>query len=290
MRLLILGGDGMLGHQLLRSLAPRHDARATLRREVGAYAQYGLFTKESAYGGVDALRQETVLQVLADFRPEAVVNAIGIVKQRGLAHEAIPSLEVNALFPHRLALACRTAGARLVHMSTDCVFSGRKGSYTEADPSDATDLYGRTKYLGEVAEPHCLTLRTSIIGLELAHKASLVEWFLSQRGPVRGFRRAVYCGLTTREMARVIEKILVDHPGLSGVIHVASAPITKYDLLKQLARRTGRDVRIDADDTFACDRSLRADAFEAATGYRAPSWDEMLVELAEEIRAREGGR
>ena len=287
MKILILGGDGMLGHQLLQSWEDRHDVKVTLRRPLAAYAGYGLFSDANSVTGVDATDNAKVRAVVARFLPEAVVNCVGIVKQRSEAKAAIPSIEINSLLPHRLLEVCQEHGARLVHMSTDCVFSGRTGGYRETDIPDPVDLYGRSKLLGEVAEAPGLTVRTSIIGLELSRFSGLVEWFLSQRGMIRGFRRAIYTGFTTRELARVIEHALVDHPRLHGVWQVASAPINKHDLLVGLAARLGRtDVEIVPDDTFACDRSLRQDAFEAETGYRPPSWDAMLDELAEQIRER----
>ena len=181
MRLLILGGDGMLGHQLLKSLAPRHEVRVTLRQDMEAYAAYQLFDNANSYTGIDVRSLERLAEVLADFRPEAVINAVGIVKQRPTAKESIPSLEINSLLPHRLAVLCKAIGARLIHLSTDCIFSGKKGNYQESDPSDAEDLYGKTKFLGETQENHCLTLRTSIIGRELSRNKSLLEWFLAQR-------------------------------------------------------------------------------------------------------------
>ena len=289
MRILILGGDGMLGHRLLMHLQDRHETKVTLRRELAAYERYGLFTLENSYWSVEAKDTERLLEVMGDFRPEAVVNAVGIVKQRGAAKEAIPSLEINALLPHRLALLCRAAGARLVHLSTDCVFSGRKGNYTEDDIPDAEDLYGRTKLLGEVTDAGCITLRTSIIGLELSRRTGLIEWFLAQRGEIRGFTKAIYTGLTTAEMSRVIERVLVEHPHLSGVWQVASEPINKYDLLVRFSEVLGRDdVHIVPDDTVSIDRSLLPVAFERATGYSAPGWNEMLKELGAEVRQRQG--
>ena len=289
MRILILGGDGMLGHRLLMHLQDRHETKVTLRRELAAYERYGLFTLENSYWGVEAKDTERLLEVVADFRPEAVVNAVGIVKQRGAAKEAIPSLEINALLPHRLALLCRAAGVRLFHLSTDCVFSGRKGNYTEGDVADAEDLYGRTKLLGEVTDAGCITLRTSIIGLELSRRTGLIEWFLAQRGEIRGFTKAIYTGLTTAEMSHVIERVLVEHPHLSGVWQVASEPINKYDLLVRFSEVLARDdVRIVPDDTVRIDRSLLPVAFEKATGYSAPGWNEMLKELGAEVRQRQG--
>lgn len=291
MRILILGGNGMLGHQLFEDFDERHDVRVTLRQPLEAYKDVDLFTAENAYPGVDAGTGDQLREVIRDFRPEAVINCVGIVKQRKEAKEYIPSLEINALLPHRLAILVKDIGARLVHISTDCVFSGRKGNYAEDDASDAEDLYGRSKFLGEVHERHAITLRTSIIGLESDHKRSLIEWFLAQRGKIKGYRRAVYSGLTTEEMARVVERVLVDHPELYGLWHVASAPIRKYELLRTLADKLGRtDLEIEPDDSVVCDRSLNATRFSETTEYTAPSWDAMLNELTQQIRSREGTR
>ena len=290
MRVLILGGDGMLGHRLLAHLQKNHETKVTLHRDLAAYEPYGLFTRDNSYAGVEAQDADRMLEVVADFRPEAVVNTVGIVKQRGAAKEAIPSLEINALLPHRLALLCKAVGVRLVHVSTDCVFSGRKkGGYTEEDVPDPLDLYGRTKLLGEVSEPGCITLRTSIIGLELSRRTGLIEWFLSQSGEIRGFTKAIYTGLTTAEMSRVIERVLVEHQALSGVWQVASEPINKHDLLVRFSEVLGRDdVSIVPDNSVRIDRSLSAVAFEKATGYHAPGWNEMLEELGAEVRQRQG--
>jgi len=281
MRILILGGDGMLGHQLLQSLGARHEVKVTLRQALPNYVRYRLFDQNNAFDEFDAGHSERLWSILADYRPQVVINAIGIVKQRDTAKELIPSLEINSLLPHKLALIGRATGARLVHISTDCVFSGRHGGYTEQDIADAEDIYGRTKYLGEVHDDNAITLRTSIIGLELKGKKSLIEWFLDQKGKVPGFRKAIYSGLTTQELARVIERLIVQFPELSGLWHVASEPISKYDLLKKYNSQLGRkDVELIPDDEFECDRSLSARAFESKTGYRAPAWDEMLTELA----------
>jgi len=287
MRILILGGDGMLGHQLLLSLRSTHDVCVTLHKQLADYEHIGLYSDQNAYAGIDVLFQDRLLEVMADYRPDVVINGVGLVKQRKESEVRLPSLEVNALFPHRLAVLCKVANARLIHLSTDCVFSGNKGGYVEEDISDATDLYGRTKFLGEVNHSHCLTLRTSIIGLELARKSSLIEWFLAQEGEVCGYRRAIYSGLTTLEMARVIDYILCNHPSLSGVWHVASKPITKYDILrKMIALLDIKNVELLPDDSFVADRSLNADRFQRETGYSPPAWDSMLKELARQIQER----
>lgn len=291
MRILILGGAGMLGHQLLLSLKDRHAVRVTLHHEIADVPAPDLFSAGNAYPGIDVRSDENVSRILNDFRPEAVINAVGIIKQRDDAKAAIPSIEINALLPHRLGLHCKKIGARLVQPSTDCVFSGERGRYDENDFADARDLYGRTKYLGELNESHCITLRTSIIGLELSHKQSLIEWFLAQKGSIKGYRNAIYSGFTTLEIARIIEKILTEHQDLSGVFHVASEPIDKYTLLTRLAAKLKRsDLSIEPDDSFFCDRSLNGTRFTAATGYRAPDWETLLDELACQIIARQRAR
>lgn len=285
MNILILGGDGMLGHQLLRTLTDRHDVIVTLRRPLPDYREYGLFSPTNAVAGLDVRDWPRLSGVIRSHAPQTVVNCVGIVKQRQDAKAAIPSLEVNSLLPHRLAELCAELGAQLIHLSTDCVFSGRQGAYRETDEPDPLDLYGRSKLLGEVTYAPGLTLRTSIIGLELSRKTGLVEWFLAQRGTIKGFRRAIYTGLTTIEMSRLIERLATEQRALHGVWHVASQPINKYDLLVAFARKLGRtDVAIVADDEFVCDRSLRAERFDAATGYQPPTWDAMLTELAAEAR------
>lgn len=282
MRILILGGDGMLGHQLLKSLAPRHNVKVTLRQDLNAYRQYGLFSTANSCAGIDVRSLERITEVVADFRPEAIINAVGIVKQRPTAKESIPSLEINSLLPHRLSVISKASGARLVHLSTDCVFSGKKGNYLEQDSSDAEDLYGKSKFLGEVHDSHCITLRTSIIGYELARKKSLLEWFLAQNGTVKGFTNAIYTGFTTQEMSRIIEMLLLEHPKAHGVYHVSSAPINKYELLLLFREKLGKQIEILPDDTFRCDRSLDSTRFRREFGYTPPTWELMITELAGE--------
>ena len=291
MRLLILGGSGMLGHQLLKHFQNRYDVRVTLRQSMDAYNKHHLFNTKNSYFDIDVRRDADLLSVFSDYKPHVVMNAVGMVKQREQGKEAMASLEINALLPHRLISFCKALKMRLIHISTDCVFSGRKGQYVENDCSDAEDIYGRTKYLGEVNTPFSITLRTSLIGLELSRQGSLIEWFMNQQGKIKGFQRAIYTGLTTCEMSRVIEKIIFHHPVLSGIWHVASHSINKYNLLTLLAKLLDRqDIDIEIDDQFFCDRSLKAYAFNQETGYEAPSWDMMLSELVDQINERNGKR
>ncbi|MGC4099094.1 MAG: SDR family oxidoreductase [Nitrospira sp.] len=287
MRILILGGDGMLGHQLLRHLRGRHDVRVTLKLNREVYEACRLLEPETAFYGVDLKQTDSLLQVLAEFRPEAVVNAVGIVKQRSEAKAVAPSLEINSLLPHRLALLCRTIEARLIHFSTDCVFSGRKGHYRETDQPDAEDIYGRTKLLGEVVEPHCVTLRTSMIGPELSRKHGLLEWFLAQRGQtVKGFTKAIFSGFPTSELVRIVELVLTDVPTIHGLYHVAARPISKYDLLTLVQDRLRFPVTIERDEIFECNRSLDASRFNKDTGYSPPAWETMIDGMAHHMTER----
>lgn len=285
MRILILGGDGMLGHRLLRYLEPRHDVRVTVRQSLSAYTGHGLFRHTNTFPGVDVRDVEYLMGAIVDFEPEAIVNCVGIVKQREEAKASLPSIQINALLPHRLALIAQATRCRLVHLSTDCVFSGRKGRYTEDDVADAEDLYGRSKLLGEVVGPSCITLRTSIIGPELSRKTGLLEWFLSQRGrKVLGYRRAMFSGFTTLEMSRIIEKLLVEYPQASGLYHVSSEPISKYDLLVKVNAALNLGTTIEPQDELVCDRSLDSTRFRRDFSYRPPTWDAMIAELAEDMR------
>jgi len=283
MRILILGGDGMLGHQLFKQLKNNHDVRVTLRQDLAAYKKFKLFSTENTFPGIDVRSLRKLAEVLADFHPDAVVNAVGIVKQLTEASESIPSIEINALFPHRLALLCKEISARMIHLSTDCVFSGKKGNYKESDTSDPDDLYGQTKFLGEVTEKHCLTLRTSMIGQELSRKKNLLEWFLAQNETVQGYRKVVFSGFTTLELSRVIENMILNYPDASGIYHVSSDPISKFDLLSLIKEGLKLPIEIIPDESFACDRSLDSSKFRQEFNYNPPIWEEMVDELCQGI-------
>ena len=283
MRLLILGGSGMLGHQLWRSLHAQHDIWVTLRRPAADFAPYHLFDEAKSIQVNDITDDTALGQALAQAKPDAVINCVGLIKQRDEASDEALAVRVNAEFPHRLAKRCGETGARLIHFSTDCVFAGTRGNYTEDDPADATDLYGQSKHRGEVTGPQCVTLRTSVIGHELGTNLALLDWFISQRSQtINGFKKAIYSGFTTLEMARIIERILTRHPRLSGLWHVASEPISKFDLLQLCREKLGWEGIIEPNDEFVCDRSLNGDRFNEATGYTPPSWEAMISELTQQ--------
>jgi len=283
MRILILGAAGMLGHKLWQVYRNRFDTWGTVRSSYRAYARYDLFDSQRLLGGVDAFNFDTVVRALATVQPDAVINCIGIIKQLPTAKDPIATLTVNSLFPHRLANLCQAARARLIHISTDCVFSGSKGMYTEDDVSDAEDLYGRSKFLGEVDGPDCLTLRVSIIGRELQTTNGLVEWFLSnQDGSIRGYDRAIYSGFTTLAISDIIANVIEHHPELSGVYHVSSEPISKYDLLRLLRDAFKVQVKIEPYPEVCIDRSLDSSRFQAETNFTPPTWADMIRAMAED--------
>jgi dTDP-4-dehydrorhamnose reductase len=290
MRVLVLGASGMLGHQLCHVLSERMQTWGTFRCAYANYQKYDFLPEERAIGEVNVEDLTSVRQALETVNPDIVVNCIGIVKQRDEARQAIPSIQVNALFPHQLADLCHDHDIRLVGISTDCVFSGLRGKYTEADVPDPVDLYGRTKLLGELNRPGCLTLRTSIIGWQLNTYSSLLSWFSRQRGQrIKGYRKAIYSGFSTRVLANLIGDLIETRPDLSGLYQVASEPISKYDLLVGMRDRLGwKDIEIEPDDNFFCDRSLIGTRFSVATGWKAPGWGEMIDGLTEEWPTYEG--
>lgn len=239
---------------------------------------------------VDVMDWASVERAIAQVAPEVVVNCAGVVKQIAAAHDAVTSITVNALFPWQLASLCTARGARLIHVGTDCVFSGKKGRYIETDFPDAYDLYGRTKFLGEVASPH-LTLRTSIIGHELRRHTSLIDWFFAQRGQrIKGFTKAIYSGFPTVVFAEIVAEVIARHPQLEGLYHVASAPIDKCTLLNKLRAAFDLPIEIVPDDTLACDRSLNGARFQSATGYAAPTWDVLIERMVQDEHTYTHGR
>ncbi|WP_411882760.1 dTDP-4-dehydrorhamnose reductase family protein [Polaromonas sp. YR568] len=278
MRVLVLGASGMLGSAVFREFdghAP-HEAWGLVRNE--AFLHYfSADQQRRILTGVDVLDDAALRAALERVRPDVVINCVGLIKQKEHAEDPLVVLPINAMLPHRLASLCASRNARLLHISTDCVFSGRKGMYTEADTSDAEDLYGKSKYIGELRDlGHAVTLRTSIVGRELNSSRALVDWFLAQQGAVHGFRRSIFSGMTAIELARVMRDVVLPDALLHGLYHVSSAPISKFDLLKLVAAQYGKTIDVLPDDAMVIDRSLDSSRFRQATGYRAPSWENMV--------------
>jgi dTDP-4-dehydrorhamnose reductase len=281
-KILVLGASGMLGNAVFRVLAssPQSDVVGTVRssRSVGLLPN---ILRERLISGVDVENSDTLVFLFSKVRPTVVVNCIGLVKQLAESDDPLQAIPVNSILPHRLARLCDAVGARLVHMSTDCVFSGTKGMYTEADFADANDLYGRSKFLGEVDYPNAITLRTSIIGHERDGARSLIDWFLSQDGRVKGYARAVFSGLPTVEIARIIRDYVIPNPELHGVFNLSAEPINKFDLLTLVAEVYGKSIEIVSDDKLVIDRSLDSTRFRQATGFSPEPWPELIRRMHE---------
>jgi dTDP-4-dehydrorhamnose reductase len=280
MKALVLGGSGMLGHKLWQELSPQFDTYVTLREGFSAYSEYDLFDASQSMCHVSVFDIDSVEGAIKELRPDVVINCIGAVKQAAEAKDPFISIAVNSLFPHQVAQFCRAVKSRLIHISTDCVFSGRAGNYAEDDLADAEDLYGRTKFLGEVAGESCTTIRTSMVGRELQRTNGLIEWFMSQEGEtVPGYMRSVFSGLTTNALAKLIALIVQEHRDTDGIWHVASEPICKHDLLCMVKEVYGLEIEITPDEAHIVDRSLNGDRFRKRTGYVTPSWQEMIEEM-----------
>lgn len=277
MKLLVLGGSGMLGHKLVQQLTCRHDVKFTLRGKFETVERFGIFGREDAVEFVDALDFETVRNAVFFCNPDVVINAIGVVKQVAEAKDVIRTLTVNSILPHRLSQLSNELDFRLITISTDCVFSGSRGFYVENDVADAIDLYGQSKHWGEVEAPNAVTLRTSIIGRELNDKHGLLEWFISQRGKtVKGYSRAIFSGFPTVVLADIILDIIETHRELTGVFHISSEPISKFDLLIKVNERFGLDVEISDAPEIKIDRSLDSTKFRNQTGFVPLTWDQMM--------------
>ena len=276
----------MLGHKLFQRLRLRHsDTHCTIRGSIrdGPLSKVDLFQSGNVVESLDVADFPAVERLLWENRPKFVINCVGIVKQRDEAKQAIPSIVVNALLPHQLAAVCDRWGGKLIHFSTDCVFSGERGNYHEDDFPDAQDLYGRTKSLGEVPTGRALILRTSIIGRELAHRKSLLEWLLEQNHKrISGYTRALFSGVTTNYMAKVVEGLIEYHADLAGLYQVTSQTISKFDLLRLLREAYELDIEITPDSDFFCDRSMKGGKFAKATGYIPPPWPQLVAELAKD--------
>ena len=279
MRVLILGGNGMLGHKLVQALGRDFETFTTIRRKFDAVERFGIFDEDKTITGIDVTSPDQLTKAIKRAKPDVVINCVGIIKQVTSLPETM--VQINTLLPIRLAELSSQYSFRLISMSTDCVFAGKKGNCSESDTPDATDAYGQTKLHGEVLQDNCLTIRSSIIGRELDSSHSLIEWFLSQRNQtVGGYTRAIYSGFPTVIFADMLSSLIKDHRELSGLFHISSDPISKYDLLTIVNDAFGANVTIRPDNSLVIDRSLDSTKFRAATGFAPPSWSEMIERMA----------
>ncbi|MDA9998573.1 SDR family oxidoreductase [Planktomarina temperata] len=281
MKILIIGVSGMLGSTMFCDLSNSHDVIGTARN--GSCKRFFPgHLADKIITDVDVLDPVQLERILKRVQPEVVINCIGVIKQVTGADDPLIALPTNSMFPHRLARASRLLGTRVIHISTDCVFSGKKGQYLETDLFDANDLYGVSKFLGELKDyDNCVTVRTSIIGHGLVENKSLIDWFLGQTGTVQGYTRAIYSGLPTIELVRILKEFILPCAFLSGVYHVSSKPINKFNLLKLVKKEYGLSVEIEPDDQVFIDRSLDFSRFTNETGYEPKEWPILIKEMNE---------
>jgi len=281
MKVLVLGVTGMLGSTVFKELSKDKalDVWGTLRSK-GGLRYFSNESHANLLCNVDVLENDSLVGLMAKIRPEVIINCVGLIKQLADASDPLSILPINAMLPHRLSKLCALSNSRLIHISTDCVFNGKKGGYLEEDTSDAEDLYGKSKYIGEVVnQSHVVTLRTSIIGHELNSKSSLVDWFLSQEVSVKGYKNAIFSGLTTVELAGVIKNYVLPKSNLSGLYHVSVDAIDKYSLLNLIAKVYGKKIEISIDEEVYINRSLNSTKFQKSTGYRMPSWNNLIEKM-----------
>ena len=282
MRVLILGASGMLGSAMFRLFSESSELTVFgTVRSVKSIAQLPSNLHKRAIPDIDVENYDMLVKVFSQVHPDVVVNCIGLVKQLAGANDPLHAIPLNSLLPHRIAALCQATNARFIHISTDCVFSGKKGNYVESDLPDAEDLYGRTKLLGEVSLRHTVTLRTSIIGHELIGNKSLVNWFLAQSGTIKGYTKAIFSGLPTVELATIVRDIVIPNKLLYGLYHVSSAPISKFNLLNLVAETYKKKIEINPTEDLVIDRSLSSAYFNEATGYVAPAWPELIKRMFE---------
>ncbi len=259
MKILVLGENGMLGSQLMKTLSKNHEVYGT--------------SSEKGYH-IDSIDDVNKFKrFIFTNKPDVVINCIGIIKQK----ESTPEQQIliNGLFPQEMSMICATCEVKFIQISTDCVFSGMKGDYHWKDFRDANDIYGMTKALGEIDDNEHLTIRTSIIGHEKSSKYGLLEWFLHSEGKVSGYSNVWYSGVTTLELAKLIDSEILKYD-FKGLIHFVGPKINKYDLLNIVKKVYGKEIEIEKNEEVKLDRSLRS------MGLVAPSWEQMFEELRED--------
>ncbi len=280
-RILIIGGTGMLGHKLVQKLRTNAEVWSTIRQGFSDVSHFGIFDEKRTITRLNVIDFDQVAKAIRQIKPDVIINAVGVIKQLPSANDVVRTLTLNSLFPQRLAMLRADLDFRLITISTDCVFDGQEGNYSEDDIPNANDLYGQSKRWGEVSSEGCLTIRTSIIGRELATRHSLFEWFLANKGGnVKGFSKAIYSGFPTIVFADIIRDLIFEQPDLYGLFHVSSEPINKFELLGLVRSAYDVEIEIEKFADFAIDRSLDSSRFRRLTGFAPRSWPEMVEMMA----------
>jgi len=280
MKILVLGTTGLIGRTVFEELSLDNDLKVLGTSRSSIRNQRSNLNLDYAPGSL------SLRNIIENNKPEFIINCIGITKHLKESKNSLTSISVNSLLPHEIVSYCSEVGSKLIQISTDCVFSGSKGNYIEGDVPDSQDLYGRSKFLGEVVDEKHLTIRTSTIGHEHNSKFGLLEWFLGQQDSCFGYKNAIFSGLTTIELSKVLREVISNYPELNGLYHVAGKPINKFDLLKIISRIYNKNIIINPDYDFHIDRSLNPKNFQNKTGYLSPSWEEMIDNMYKNFKKR----
>lgn len=282
MKVLVLGASGLIGSTTLRVLSERSDWEVfgSVRSE-SIKALLPTISADRLVSNIDVFNFSSIVQLINQLKPDVIINCIGATKHKKEGNSPLNAIDLNALLPHKLAEICELAKVRFIHISTDCVFSGKVGLYSELDVADADDVYGRSKALGEVDYGSALTLRTSTIGHELQSSLGLLNWFLTQEKSCKGFTKAIFSGLPTVVFAQIIRDFVLNNTQLTGLYNVAAQPIDKFELLKLIADVYKKEINIIPDESLIINRSLDASKFNQATGYNPPTWQSLVETMCQ---------
>lgn len=279
-KILIIGASGLIGNSLFKYFSTKKDifVFGTIRSPKDFKVQSN-FDNSKLFTGVDLENKNDLEKIFDKVLPDVVINCAGITSGSKEIENYYRVITLNSLLPHYLSNLSVRYKARLIQISTDCVFSGSKGNYAEGDYPDALDLYGRSKSLGEVTYLNAITLRTAAVGHEVNSSRGLVDWFLSQKGSVKGYKNCTFSGLTTIEIGRVIYEYILFNSNLVGLYHLSADAISKYDFLLLIKDIYNKDINIMPDYKIIINRSLDSSSFKKATGFLPKSWVSMIKEM-----------
>ena len=278
MKILILGGDGMIGHKMVQVLGAQNHEIVISVREKRDLSLKSFSSKSKVF--FNDFIKDNALNFLDKVNPDVIINAIGVTIRRGVNDHVSNSIYINSYFPHQLANWAGIHNKRLIHFSTDCVFSGSEGSYSEDTNPNALDYYGKTKGLGEVFSKNAITLRSSMIGPELFNKTELFEWVINNKEKeINGFSRVIYSGVTTVYMARLVADLIENHKDLSGIYNIASNPISKFELLHLINDNFDLGLVINKDQSIISNKTLDSSKIDNELGIKSSNWNELIIEL-----------
>ena len=284
MKLLIFGSSGLVGNTLTKYFLIQSNFETIgVVRDDSKISLFNKNYKDNFITLKNFLDFKSIERIINRFKPNVVINCCGLTNKVNYKNFNLVEkyININSLFPHKLYEICNKYKIRLIHLSTDCVFSGLRGFYNESDFPDPKDIYGRSKLLGEIDQENSITIRKSVIGHELGTEKGLLEWFLSQKDIVKGFKNVIFSGVTVLELANLIENFIIPNENLSGLFHVSGNSISKYDLLKIIAEIYNKSIDICLDRSITIDRSLNSTKFNEVTGYKIKPWPILIKSMYE---------